>query len=127
MLPGVNKLGWASPRHQTDFYQRDALRCCKDVAAAAAELRAASAAVASTCALCKEALLVRVERKRLHDLPGWEARQAAHQVRAWLRRDPHPCRACCVVWGANPRGHPPALGPPRQRSWEAARGRGAHM
>lgn len=80
VLPGVNKLGWASPRHQTDFYQRDALRCCKDVAAAAAELRAASAAVASTCALCKEALLVRVERKRLHDLPGWEARQAAHQA-----------------------------------------------
>lgn len=86
VLPGVNKLTWASPKHQTDFYHKDALRCCKAVAADATELQAASAAVASTCALLREALLVRVERKRLYDLPDWEARQATHQVRAVVGR-----------------------------------------
>lgn len=86
VLPGVNKLTWASPKHQTDFYHKDALRCCKVVADSAAQLQAASAAVASTCALVREALLVRVERKRLYDLPDWEARQSAHQVRVSVRQ-----------------------------------------
>ncbi|KAL4458111.1 hypothetical protein ABPG75_012976 [Micractinium tetrahymenae] len=85
VLPGVNKLTWASPKHQADFYHKDALRCCKDVAAAAAELQAVSAAVASTCALFREALLARVERKRLYDLADWEARQAAHQAATCAR------------------------------------------
>ena len=81
VLPGVNKLSWGAAKHQTDFYTRDALRCCKEVAAAVAELKAASAGVAATCGLFREALLVRVERKRLYDLPDFEQRQAAHQVR----------------------------------------------
>lgn len=80
VLPGVNKLSWGAPKHQTDFYTRDALRCCKEVAAAVAELKAGSAAVAATCGLFREAALVRVERKRLYDLPDFEQRQAAHQV-----------------------------------------------
>jgi len=81
VLPGVNKLSWGAPKHQTDFYVKDALRCSREVAAAVAELKAASASLAGTCVLFREALLVRVERKRLYDLPDWEARQAAHQVR----------------------------------------------
>ena len=91
MLPGVNKLDWGAPKHQTDFYTRDALRCCKEVAAAVAELKAGSAAVAATCGLFRDALLVRVDRKRLHDLPDFEQRQAAHQVRSV-------CGECLCVW-----------------------------
>lgn len=81
VLPGVHKLSWGSPHHQTAFFQKDSLRCCKDVSAAMAELKTVSAAVASTCAMFREALLVRVERKRLYDLPSFEQRQAGHQVR----------------------------------------------
>ena len=81
VLPGVNKLSWASPPHQAAFWQKDALRCCKDVAAAVGELRAANAAVARTAALFRDSLLLRVERKRLFDLPDFEQRQAAHLVR----------------------------------------------
>lgn len=80
MLPGVNKLCWGSPRHQAEFYHRDALRCCKEAGGAVAELQAAGAAVAATAATLRDALLVRVERKRLYDLPDFEQRQAAHQV-----------------------------------------------
>lgn len=94
MLPGVNKLSWASPPHQAAFWQKDALRCCKDVAAAVGELRAANAAVACTAALFRDSLLLRVERKRLFDLPEFEQRQAAHLVRVqrveregWLATD----------------------------------------
>lgn len=85
MLPGVNKLCWASPPHQAAFWQKDALRCCKEAAAAVAELHAGSAAVARTATLFRDSLLLRVERKRLFDLPDFEQRQRAHLVRTWGR------------------------------------------
>ena len=92
VLPGVNKLSWASPRHQADPYLRDALRCCKDAAAAVGEVQAAGAALAQACGqllLLREGqgqglgqglLLVRVERRRLYDLADFERCQAAHLV-----------------------------------------------
>ena len=46
-----------------------------------AELRAGSGAVACTAALFRDALLLRVERKRLFDLPDFEQHQGAHLVR----------------------------------------------
>lgn len=80
MLPGVNKLVWGSPRHVTEYWRTDALHCCQDVSAAVAALQAGSAAVARVTALCREVLLVQVERKRVYDLPDFQQRQAAHQV-----------------------------------------------
>lgn len=80
MLPGATKLAWGAPLHQLDFWRRDALRCCKEAAAVAAELQAAGAAVAATCALFRDSLLLRVERRRVYDLPDYEQRQGAHQA-----------------------------------------------
>lgn len=82
VLPGTNKLSWASPLHQAAFYLADTLAACKVGAAAVAELQAGSAAVADAAALFQGALLVRVERKRLFDLAEFQERQAAHQVGA---------------------------------------------
>lgn len=80
VLPGVNRLSWASPRHQVDFWHNDALRCCRDAAAVVAAVQAAGAGVRRTCAQFRDTLLLRVERKRLYGLPEFEQSQAALQV-----------------------------------------------
>ena len=80
VLPGVHKLSWAAPHHQTAFFHKDARRFCGDVAAAVADFKATDAAVACACVLLRDTLLVRIERRRLYDLPDFERRQAGHQV-----------------------------------------------
>jgi hypothetical protein len=58
-----------------------ARRHCRAAEALASEFKAGAAAIESLCREVSEALLVDVERKRLYDLPEFEAVQAEHHAR----------------------------------------------
>lgn len=66
---------------QVDFFQREASKFCKETEGAVMELKAATITVAQECAMIRGTMLVNIERKRLYELPDFDARQTQHQVR----------------------------------------------